>query len=237
MNTIKTILLCSIVAVAALSCNKDKECPSSTEQSFALENFSRIAAGENFQVTIRKGTTYSVKASGCSRDLSELELSIGNGQLLEAKYSRYRSSRYRVYLDITLPVLSSVQLSGASRATDNGFADQPSSIRAALSGVAECTLNGTGINTYLDLSGESKLNVSGNTESLSGNMSGASQLNSYGLTSNEVDLTTSGLSKAYVAPLNALYASASGDSRVYYKGNPPLTSIQMSGTAKVIRQP
>lgn len=225
------------LATLLFSCEKETlDCPGATERTFDLSGFARVSAGETFRVTITKGNTYSIKATGCGEDLADLQLSIGAGDVLDIRYNKYKSKRYRVDLTITLPVLATVVGSGASDFTINGFAGQNSVIRAVLSGTSVCKLNGTGINTAFDLAGSSSLTVTGQTESLYGSLASDSRLYTYGLSSTEVDIVTAGTSKAWVFPQVDFYAMASGDSRIYYKGDPVGKHIIISGTSKVIKE-
>jgi hypothetical protein len=97
-------------------------------------------------------------------------------------------------------------------------------------------MNGTGINTQIDITGASRLDVSGSTASLYGNISGGGKLNAYNLNSTEVDIDASGGSEAYVKVINTLFASASGGSKIYYKGTPAVKNIDTSGGGQVIQE-
>ncbi len=232
----KWILLSAIIMVIA-SCDKQKrECPEIAERAFALDGFSKIDAGEAFNLIVDKGDNFSVKAYGCSDDLSDLDIEVMTGGILSIKYRNYDRDRYRIDFRITLPRLTSFSLSGAATASVNGFGGQNSVIRNVLSGASKCTMIGTGINAQVELSGASVLTLSGNTESLYGNISGASYLHSFGVDAKEVDIAASGASKAYVKPLEVFFAEASGDSRVFYRGNPTTTNIVTSGNGKVIKE-
>lgn len=233
----KKCILFSLLLIGFASCEKEtRECPGSTEKNFEISGFNKIEAGETFHVDIKKGTNFSIKASGCTNDLDDLRLTLGNGNTLQIGYNKYRSDRYRVDFTITLPVLTAVNISGAAKAAINDFAGQQSIIRTVLSGTAECTLAGAGINTQIDLSGTSKLTVSGTTLDLYGNLSGAARLFGYELQSKEVDIDLAGTAKAYVAPQDKFFVSASGASHVFYKGNPAMQSINLSGAAKATKE-
>ncbi|RYG23706.1 MAG: DUF2807 domain-containing protein, partial [Chitinophagaceae bacterium] len=144
--------------------------------------------------------------------------------------------RYRIDFTITLPTLVAVHLSGAAKGTVSGFQGQNSVIRTMLSGASECTLDGAGINVQVDISGASKLTASGTTDNLYGTISGASFLLAYGVAADEVDIAVSGSSKAYVAPVNSFFAEASGNSRIYYKGDPFTKHFETSGNAQIIKE-
>lgn len=232
-----TMLVAGLLLFLLTACEKEnKECPGAIEQTFALVGFNKISAGETFTVTVIKGNDFQVKATGCPDDLAELDLTIEPGNALDIKYESYRANRYRVDFTITLPQLVSLNLSGIAKGTVSGFQGQNSVIRNIISGDAECSVNGTGINAQVELSGEGILNILGVTENLYGTISGNSRLNAYELAADEVDISTSGTSKSFVKPLQNLFAEASGESRVYYRGNPPVKNIVTSGNGKVIQQ-
>jgi len=219
-------------------CDKErKECPGATQRSYPLTGFNRVSAGETFHVQIEKGNDFEVVASGCSSDLDDLLLEVNNLGVLEIRYNRYRANRYRVDLRIKMPALLTIIASGASDFTIQGFQGQANVIRTVLSGVATCELMGAAFNTSFDLSGNSKLTVTGQTESLYGNVAGESRLHAYDLIATEVDIAVSATAKAWVFPQQELYVLASGDSRVYYKGDPATRSFQVTGTSRVIREP
>jgi hypothetical protein len=219
------------------SCNKEKkECPGSSEKSFTITGFTRVNAGDAHHITITKGNEFSIKANGCTSDLNDLDLTLDANQILDIQYKNYKHNRYRVDFTITMPQLIAANLSGAAKGTISGFGGQNTVIRTVLSGASECTVSGTGINAAIDLSGASKLILSGNTESLYGNISGASKLEAYNVAATEVDISVSGSSKAYVRPLQTFFAEASGDSRIYYKGNPATRHFETSGNGKIIQE-
>ncbi len=233
----KIILLAGLTAFLFTACDKEKrECPGAAEKTFALNGFTKIMAGETFKITIIKGTDFSVKASGCSNDLADLEVLVLTGGFLDIKYKQFRPERYPVDFTITMPVVTNIHLSGAANATVTGFSGQNSVIRYILSGNTTVVSTGTGINAQADMSGASSLVINGNTESLYGSISGNARLNAYDLSATEVDISVSGTAKAWVKPVQAIYAEASGEARVYYRGNPPTTAFSTSGNGRIIKE-
>ena len=232
----KKIILGLALIVDFVSCEKEKrECLSSTEKVFSNTGFSRIAAGETFTVTIKQGAAYSIKATGCSNELNDLVLNDENG-MLTIRYNQYKSNRYRVDFEITMPALSIIALDGAASGTVSGFSQQSINMKANLSGAAKCTINDLPALLSTELSGTSALTVLGSATDLIAHLSGDSKLNAYGATFSDVDVYTSGTAKAQVQVTRTLFAQASGDSRIYYKGNPGSVNAEQSGTAKVIHE-
>jgi hypothetical protein len=205
-----------------------------TEKEFNLTGFTRLTAGEKFNLVVNKGT-FSIKARGPVNDVNDIEMKVVNNGL-EIRYKKYLSYRPEVDIIITMPDFVSIHLSGAATSSVNDFQDIQHVTRAILSGASKLVMNGTGINMQVDISGASQLDVSGNTLSLYGSISGAGKLNAYDLFSDEVDIEVSGGSTAYVNPLNTIYGTATGGSRIYYKGDPPTKHFETSGGGQVIKQ-
>ncbi len=234
----KKFMLYLGVSLMVVACNKEKrECPGATEKSFDLSGFHRINIGDANTVTITKGTDFSIRAKGCADDLADLDLKVtANQGALDIKFKNHRDNRYRVDFIITMPLLTNLHLSGAAKGDVSGFQGQNTVIRTILSGASECRLDGLGVNLSVEISGASKLTAVGNTENLYGSISGASSLDAYGATADEVDIMVSGSSKAWVKPVSSFFADASGDSRIYYKGNPTVKHLETSGNGRIIQE-
>jgi hypothetical protein len=232
----KKVILGLALFTGFISCTKEtKDCPSSTERTYTESGFTKVSAGATFTVKITQGTSYSIKAKGCSNDLNDLRIENSQGQL-EIEFNGYRNDRYRVDLEITMPFLTSINLSGAAKGTVTGFSPQSTFMRAVMSGTATCTINDIPDLVAADLSGAAELSLHGATTDLVANLSGTSRLNAYGTTADDVDLSTSGTAKAYVQARQSLVVIASGDSRIYYKGNPSNLQVDRSGSAQVIHE-
>jgi len=232
----KNLFVGLVLLFAFGSCKKEtKDCPSSTEKTFDLSGFTRISAGETFTVDVKQGTAYSIKAKGCSNELNDLVLTNDNGTLT-VRYNRYKSDRYRVDFEITLPTLSSIALDGAAKGAVSGFGQQASFMKAVLSGTAECTINQLPALVNAELSGVSVLTLNGTAPDLIAHLSGDAKLNAYAASFSDADVYASGTAIARVVVQQSLFAQASGNSRIYYKGNPTNVNAEQSGTAKVIHE-
>ncbi|HEX8314291.1 MAG TPA: head GIN domain-containing protein [Flavisolibacter sp.] len=236
-QTMHKIFLVLALVLAFVSCKKEKrDCPSTTEQTYNLAGFDRISAGETFTLSVKQGAAFSIKAKGCSNDLNDLQVSVEQNGTLVIRYNNYENDRYRVDFEMTLPILRSIHLSGAATGNVAGFAQQATHLNTVLSGTAKCTVDQMPGLVDADLSGTSELNLTGPATDIIAHLSGNSKLNAYPATVDDADIYTSGTAKAYVLAQKSLVALASGDSRIYYKGNPITVSIEQSGTAKVIKE-
>jgi hypothetical protein len=234
-NQLKKWMLVPSLLLFLFSCRKDSDHSPVIEKDISVTGFTKIYGGERFNFVITQGNIFSVKAKGPTNSVNDIEWNVANN-ILDIQYKHYQSNRPIIDITITLPALTQLNLSGASTGSINGFAGSLTVLRTVLSGASKCTLNGTGVNTQIDISGASELTVNGGTQSLYGNISGAGKLNAYDLVSTEVDISASGGSEARVKVTDRLFIEATGGSRVYYKGTPPVKNIQTSGGAEVIQQ-
>jgi hypothetical protein len=229
------MLLPLVILMFVLACSKHRDDSAVIEEVINVSGFNKVYAGERFNVVITKGAAFSVTAKGPEHDVHDVEFAVANG-LLEIQYQHYESNRPKVDISITMPTLVSVNLAGAGTGIISGFQDEPHVVRAVLSGASTLTMNGTGINTQVDISGGSELTVTGATLSLYGYISGAGRLFAYGVEATEVDITAAGGSVAKVKALEKLFVSASGGSKIYYKGSPNTKNVETSGGGEVIHE-
>jgi hypothetical protein len=230
---LKNLILLPVLTLLLYSCEKDIDNSPIIEKEFNLDNFTKINAGERFNLIVTNEPDFHILAKGPTNSVNEMEVYVSNGEL-HIDYVTHRNNRPKVDVYITLPVLSSVNLSGAASGTVEGFEGSPIVMRTLLSGASTLKLTGTGVNTNIDLSGASKLEVTGTTASLYGNLSGAANLKAYGLEAQEVDIMVTGGSVAYVNVVESLIILASGGSKVYYRGDPTTKHFDLSGGSQVI---
>ena len=231
------LFLIAILAIGMFSCEKEiVNCPNTTEKTFDQTGFTKITAGEAFQVTVKQGATFNIKAKGCINDLNDLDVSIQNGGFLDVRYARYKNNRYRVDLEITMPTLSQITLGGTAKGKVTGFGQQTLNMRAVLGGTATCIIEDLPPLVKAELGGTSELFLHGTTGDLIANVGGASKLHAYTATFSDIDVYTDGTAKAYIQATQSLVALAGGDSRIYYKGNPGSVNIEKTGTAQVIHE-
>ncbi|SHG01957.1 Putative auto-transporter adhesin, head GIN domain [Cnuella takakiae] len=229
------LLLSALLGATLLlgACEKEKPCDGNTTRTYTETGFSRIVAGSAIHLNITKGQTFSISAQGCNRDIDDLRLQMKPGNTLEFDFERNRIQRDVVEIDITLPQLSSVVLSGAAEGEIKGFENNAANLRMVLSGGSKARVEGTSIQTQFDLSGASRLWIKGQTNNLFGTLSGGSELQAAETTAIEVDISASGGAQATVHVSDMLFAEATRGARIRYKGNPGTKEIVTSGGGQV----
>jgi hypothetical protein len=211
-----------------------------TTKKYKVGNFNSLEIGNEFEVHIFKGNTYSISATGTESNIEDLEVQVV-GSTLEvsidyklSKWITWSSGNSKIVLNITMPRLKDAEFSGAAKVMLEGFVDEE-----------EMTLHGSGavklISTKLvadkltlDLSGASKIEMKGQVLKLSIDLSGASHLDLTEMIARDADVDASGASHVELNVQKSLRVEASGASKITYLGN-PVISKDLSGASFVRR--
>ncbi|GAB2790748.1 hypothetical protein GCM10027275_39600 [Rhabdobacter roseus] len=204
-------------------------------RTFNVSNFSRLSMGSAFQVEVRQGSQYSLKATGDQQDLDDLEASVSN-RTLRVRYqeNKRRNRRERISITITMPTLEGVDFSGASQVNVSGFNDTKS-MAINISGASKVTMDVSAERVSLDLSGASVLTLNGKGNVLNGRISGASVFKGKDFPVKEANLDASGASNAAIVANASLTAEASGASTISYSGNAREVRSSTSGASSIRR--
>ena len=133
---------------------------------------------------------------------------------------------------LTMPVLKSVRVSGASSINSEGKFTQNEDLAIEANGASEAEMDVRAPRLNLDASGASTLTIFGETRDYSAEATGASTLKAFDLRAENAVVRASGASTANVFSSISLSANASGASGIHYKGNPKLSS-NASGASSV----
>lgn len=225
-----------IIAAMLLFTACSKEPSNPIERSYSNIDFNKIDAGDQHRLTITKGTGFSIIARGEERDINDLVIRVIDSSL-KIEYSRYKSNRKRVYFTITLPSLEGLVLSGQSEGTVSGFSETDL-VNLAVSGQSACWVNMSAPKFNLLASGQSKIEFQGGTATgFEAEASGQSQILAYGLSTVVfAEVIATGQSTIKVKVGNSFKANASGQSSIYYRGDPLITQIVSSGDSRIIKE-
>ncbi|MFD1142100.1 head GIN domain-containing protein [Larkinella insperata] len=202
-------------------------------RTFNVSNFDKLDLGSAFTIHVSRGSGYKVTASGRSSDLEELEAKVSGGKL-QIRYKdklNWNRNRQRVTVNITMPELSSVEFSGASRSDVTGFRNIKE-LGISISGASSSTIEVDAERVMVDLSGASSVTLSGQAKRLQGEVSGATTLKAYDLKVASATVDLSGASSARMHVTDRLEAEASGASNLTYRGSASLRS-NTSGASSI----
>lgn len=199
---------------------------------FKVKDFDKLDMGSAFIINVTQGNVYQVEIRGREQDVKEIVGKV-NGSTLELTYpSNWGSykNRKEVYVTITMPKLSAVEFSGASKSTITGFSSDKMSVSISGASVANFTINAK--NLSLDCSGASSLKLVGTGQNLNADISGASNINTLDYKVTTANIDASGASDVKVFVSSKIVADASGASSVRYKGGASVKS-STSGAGSV----
>jgi len=212
-----------------------------------------IGVSNTCVLTLTRGAEYSMEVEVDDNVLEYVIVEeIGNS--LDAGLNplyNYNSITFNV--DITVPDLEAVTLSGAS----TGYLDVfplsgdlqidlsgASSLEAAQVDCLDLTISVSGAssltgafeasNTVMDVSGAGDVELRGRSVTLLAEVSGASSLylSDYECVNTEIDLSGASYGEIYCAGMLDLWLS--GASTLYYQGNPVLGTVDISGGSSMI---
>ena len=186
-------------------------------RQFNASNFSKVDVSGAFVVRFRKGDTYKVVADGREEDLDDVEVDV-DGNTLEVSMERNGSlfnwsDRKRIGLTITVPAITDLQLSGASKASLAGFGPF-NDLNIDMSGACRTVFDGDVKKLTIGLSGASNAILRGRANQLNAELTGASKIEATGLSVDRAEVDASGASHADMGQVGSLDSETSGASKV-----------------------
>jgi hypothetical protein len=223
-------------------------------QKYEGTGFSNIQVGGGFEVEIIPASQYSVSVTVPENWLNHLEVENTNGTLKvnfdwDDIFWNGWNTNHRPTLQVSMPELKGLDVSGATTATAKGF-QTTEDFKLVVSGASKVDFDIEAYNTSMTVSGASKatgqlkahdvkINLSGasttdmngNAESVNLQSSGAStaKLNNFAIADARVEL--SGASHAGVALNGQMDVFLSGASSLDYFGNPAIGQISVTGAS------
>jgi hypothetical protein len=218
-----------------------------------ITDFDRLQVSHAFDVTVRQGQSYRVVIEVDEAVLPHLQVDRQGSTLRIGIEPGWRIFRGPTTLraEVTMPELSGLTASGASRVSLSGFASSAGlDIQASgasrvngeidagdatigASGASEIDLSGAYQDLTVEASGASNVTLDGAGQNLRANASGGSEIDLSNLPVADARVQAAGASTIRVQPSGTLDVEASGASNVYYSGNPTLGNISTSGASSI----
>ena len=202
------------------------------KRTFNVSGFDKLDIGSSFIITVTQGNDFKVDVRGREQDVKEVMAKVSDNTLdlhYPSNWSGWKNHK-EVYVTITMPKLTGVEFSGASKSNVSGFSSEKLAIQ--VSGASSATFNVNAKKLSLDCSGASGLKITGDGQALNVEISGASNINALDFKVANANIDASGASDAKVYVTSKIVADASGASSVRYKGGASVTS-STSGAGSV----
>ena len=203
------------------------------EQDFV--GFSEVRAGHGCRLTILPSDEFSVVVRIDENLQDSLDIEQDGSTLHIGMDSHVRFSNRHFEVDIMMPDLDAVRLSGGARGTVSEF-DLDHSFGVRLSGGSR--LDGTLTAAHLEVStsGGARVNLAGSSASTSLTGSGGSRIALTEWQTTTADVSMSGGSRSEINVTDTLTGTVSGGARVSYLDTPHTLDVRRSGGGRVTRQ-
>jgi hypothetical protein len=200
-----------------------------------VSTFDAVEVNGDFEVYLTQGSGQEVRLEGQDNVLDAITTKI-DGRELEIKFKPFVNVRshkpIRVY--ITNPTLTSLELSGSSRA-EGRTPWTVDNLHLKLSGSGSVALEVREANA-LDsrISGSGSMRLSGDAEDFESEISGSGDVRAFSLVTKRANARISGSGNCELTVTQSLNARISGSGNVRYRGE-PLVNVSVSGSGKVTR--
>ena len=196
----------------------------------SFSGFENLDIGHSFKVDIIQSQTYSVVVR-VDDSIEQYLVMDQSGDTLKLGLEDGRLyTNVTLEAQISMPVLRSLELSGASDASFTQFAS-PNPFDLVISGASSAAGDIETGDVRIELSGASEAQLSGSGLDLTLEASGASEADLEMFTVNNASLDLSGSSDVTVNASGTLDVHASGASDVKYVGSPTIGTIETSGAS------
>lgn len=201
-------------------------------QTYDFSRFDSVEISDAFQADLTAGDGYAVEVTVDDNLVNHLQVEqVGNTVKIGLRPFTAVTNAH-MQARISLPTLTSIETSGASRASVTGFrTDRNTQIN--VSGASEVRGDMETGNLAADVSGGSTLRLNGRGSAVRATASGASTIDLREYVAGDADVEASGASRIDVNTAGTLNATASGASTVRYTGHPALGLVDESGASTV----
>jgi hypothetical protein len=230
---------------------------STVTETKEFANFTSIDVRDTFQVEITQADSFSISITA-QKDLLDYVSVTQEGEMLKIKlnprhpFTDFTIGRKALKIKITMPAISGLSLSGATRGAISGFKSTESfhlnvsgasylSIDNVEVGDTEFDISGSSIvsgsleadDAKFVVSGVSQVDLKGSANNFTLTAPDASILNLLEFTVNVANINLGGASEATIDVKEKLDAILSGATKLYFHGNPTMGKISVTGAATI----
>jgi len=204
-------------------------------EEYAFTNFTEVEISSAFEFEIEQSSSYSINVTADDNVIDYVQVS-QVGQTLKIRLGTVTwFGPVTLRASVTMPQLSGLTVSGASRGTVSDFSSTED-VNIKVSGASRVTGDITAGNVEFDISGASTLQLEGSANDMVADVSGASRFNLDDFIVNNADVNFSGASSCTVNLNGRLDANISGASRLWYIGEPTMGDINTSGASTISKK-
>ncbi|MEZ4984323.1 MAG: head GIN domain-containing protein [Saprospiraceae bacterium] len=174
------------------------------------------------------GNQQSVSITAQQNIIDLIETTVDGG-VWKIKTAKNIYAHAPIRLNITVPYLDFVGLSGSGGIFSDGTFRHTGAVKLAISGSGDIRFNTTATEISGAVSGSGDIELGGTCEQLSLRISGSGDIHTLALKAEEVDVHISGSGDIRTQASESLEVAISGSGDVYYQGSPKVHS-RISGS-------
>lgn len=204
---------------------------------FDTTDFNSVHISGIFDVLITQSDTYNVNINANHNFFRNLDVS-KEGETLRIRHSRHigwRAALVKPRVEVTLPVLKELRLSGATGVKISGFKSSES-FKLDMSGASSLEGDISAGNTDFDVSGAGRIRLYGSSRDAVIRASGANRIDLHEFTIENAAVKLSGACRLSANVSGRLDARLSGASYFGWRGEPVMGDIRTSGAARLSKE-
>lgn len=193
--------------------------------------FSSIELDLNADLTVRRGSDYSVKIEA-EENLLKLITTGTSGDELKIDSRRCLNAHQRIRIAVTIPALESVELNGSGKILiPDTFQVKNLRLEVNGSGTVDARLIAAAVDCRINGSGNASFEGSANK--LSVRINGSGNVHAYKMPCNDSEIRVNGSGDVKSYAIQNLDVHVNGSGSVFYKGKPSVNS-RINGSGKVV---
>jgi len=201
-------------------------------ETYTFADFNKVEISSAFEFEIEQSSSYSIEITVDDNIMEYVRVSQDGQTLRIGLKPATWIGPATLKASVTMPELSGLDISGASRGTFSNFSSTED-LDIMVSGASRVTGDIVAGNVDFDISGASSVELDGSANDIIADVSGASSLKLDDFTATNADIDFSGASSGTVNLSGRLDADVSGASRLWYIGEPAMGDIDTSGASSV----
>ncbi len=220
-------------------------------RDYPNQGFNSIDISNAIEFEINQSESYSLSITAQESIFSQLDIR-QSGNTLEIRLKPGTNTNASIKAAVTLPVLSKLVVSGASRGSARGFRStgefqldqsgasqleidmETGKTQIEVSGASRLSGNLRAQDTRIEMAGASRCELIGSAGTSNLEISGASHLRSPEFQMQDVTASVSGASQVTIYTSKTLSVDLSGASSLHYRGNPILSKVSVSGASRLV---
>ena len=215
MNTLKTVILCTLSAILLFSCKKDEihGTGQTGSQERSLGAFENVTIQGPVKVNVRYGSEQHVTVRTDVVALNKVETRVSNNTLVIDLDESHNYQHISFEVEVEMPGISTLSHEGVGNWSLSGFQDLQE-LHIVHNGVGDLRLSGSA----------SQLNI---------NKDGVGRIQAFAFTADSCYVGHSGVGDMELMVTDHLSGYLSGVGNIYYRGQPSM-SISDTGVGNII---